>query len=140
MVETNWEIIVLTTSMPLDLCFTLYKCHQRMLDTANRLFPSTLRNRGKISTQKSTKRLPEDAKHSTPEILISNSSWSTIIREEGNINSNLLTTAPPQNHKTDGLAIKLNRLKGKSARYNSHRFFVKMYTGKPCPKGTRNHT
>ena len=111
-----------------------------MLDTVNRLFPSTLRNRGKISTQKSTKRLPEDAKHSTPEILISNSSWSTIIREEGNINSNLLTTAPPQNHKTYGLAIKLNRLKGKSARYNSHRFFVKMYTGKPCPKGTRNHT
>ena len=54
--------------------------------------------------------------------MISNSSSSTIIQEEGNINSNLLTETPPENH--DGLAIKLNCLKEKSARYISHRDFL----------------
>ena len=61
------------------------------------------------STQRSTKRLPEDTENVTPEIMISNSSSSTIILAEGNINSNLLTAAPPQNHNTYRLAIKLNR-------------------------------
>ena len=46
-------------------------------------------------------------------MLISNSSSPTIFQEEDNINSNLLTAALPQNHNTDGLAIKLNRLKEK---------------------------
>ena len=46
--ETSWEIIVLTSSIPLNSCCILYKCHQGMLDAANRLFPSMLlRNRGK---------------------------------------------------------------------------------------------
>ena len=63
-------------------------------------------------------------KHLIPEILIRNSFSSTSIQEEDNINSNLLTVAPPQNHNTDGLAIKLNHLKEKSARYNSHRNFL----------------
>ena len=42
----------------------------------------------------------------------------TIIQKEDNINSNLLTAAPPQNRNTDGLVMKLNRLKEKSATYN----------------------
>ena len=79
---------------------------------------------GQISTQRSTKRLREDTEHLTPEILLSNSST---YQEEDNINSNLLRAAPPQNHNTDGLAIKLNRLKEKSARYNSHRDFLSKF-------------
>ena len=47
------------------------------------------------STQRSTKRLREDTEHLTPEITISNSSSSTIIQEEDNINSTKVT--PPQN-------------------------------------------
>ena len=100
-----------------------------MLDATTRLFPST---------QRSSKSLPEDTQHLTPEILTSNSSTSTIIQEEDNINSNLLTEAPPQNHNTDGHAVKLNCLKEKSARYNSHRDFLSKC--KPCPEGIRNHT
>ena len=37
---------------------------------------------GETSTQGSTKRLREETEHLTPEILISNSSTSTIIQEE----------------------------------------------------------
>ena len=44
---------------------------------------------------------------------------STVIQEEGNINSNLLTEPPPQNHNIDRLAIKLT-----SARYISHKDFL----------------
>ena len=77
-------------------------------------------------TQRSTKRLREDTEHLTPEILISNSSTSTIIQEEDNINSKevLSTEALPQNHNADGLALKINYLKEKSPRYNSHRDFL----------------
>ena len=83
------------------------------------------------STQISTKRLQEDT-----EILISNSSMSSIIQEEDNINSNLLTEAPLQNHNTDGLAIKLNCLKEKPARYTSHRdFFSKCAQESLASKG-----
>ena len=48
----------------------------------------------------------------------------TIIQEGDKMSSNLLTATPSQNHNTDGLAIKLNCLKEKSARYNSHRDFL----------------
>ena len=71
---------------------------------------NVLKKQGETSTQRSTKRLREDTEHLTPETLISNSSTSTIIQEEDNINSNLLTAAPPLNHNTDGFAIKLNDL------------------------------
>ena len=70
------------------------------------------------STQRSTKRLQKDTEHLAPEILISNSSLLTIIQEDGNINASPLTAAPSQNYNTDGLAIRLNRLKEKKARYN----------------------
>ena len=76
---------------------------------------NVIKKHREISIQISTKRLREDT-----EILISNSSMSQIIQEEDNVNSNLLTAAPLQNHNTDGLAIKLNRLKEKPARYTSH--------------------
>ena len=75
---------------------------------------NVIKKHGEISTQISTKRLREDTE------IISNSSMSRIIQEEDNVNSNLLTAAPLQNHNTDGLAIKLNRLKEKPARYTSH--------------------
>ena len=52
-----------------------------------------------------------------------NSSTSTIIHEEDNDNSNVLT-APPQNHNTDELTIKLKCLKEKSARHNSEIDFL----------------
>ena len=69
-----------------------------------------------------------------------NSSTSTIIDKEDNNNSNVLT-APPQNHNTDELTIKLKCLKKKSARYNSQiDFFVKMYKTKPCLEGIRTNT
>ena len=46
--RTSWKIIVFTRSIPLNSCCVLYKCHQGMLDAANRLFSSMLlRNRGK---------------------------------------------------------------------------------------------
>ena len=83
------------------------------------------KKQGETSSQRSTKRLWEDTEHLTPEIMISNSSSSTVIQEEGNINSNLLTATPPQNQ--DGLAIKLTCLKEKSARYNSNRDFLSKF-------------
>ena len=52
-----------------------------------------------------------------------NSSTSTIIHKEDNNNLNVLT-APPQNHNTDELTIKLKCLKEKSARYNSQIYFL----------------
>ena len=89
-----------------------------MLDAANRLFPSMLlRNQGRHQ-HKDQLRLQKDTEHLAPEILISNSSLLTIIQEDGNINASPLTAAPSQNYNTDGLAIRLNRLKEKKARYN----------------------
>ena len=60
---------------------------------------------------------------------------STIIKEEENVNSNLSTAASPKNHNTGGLAVKLNLFKKESATYNSHRFFVRVSTGRLIPKG-----
>ena len=101
---------------------------------------NVIEKQGETSTQRSTKRLREDTGDITTEILISNSSSSVIIQEKGNINSNLLTAAPPQNHNTDGLAIKPNSLKEKSARLNSHRdFFCPNVYRKPCPEEARSH-
>ena len=85
---------------------------------------NVIMKQGETSAQRSTKILREDTEHLTPETLINNFSTSTIIQEEDDINSNLLTAAPTQNHNTDGLAIKLNRFKEKSARYNSRREFL----------------
>ena len=97
---------------------------------------NVIKKQGTTSTQRSTKRLREDTEHLTLEILISNSSSSTIIKKKRNINSNLLTAAPQQNHNTDGLAIKLNRLKEKSARYNSHSELLSKYIQENLvPKG-----
>ena len=86
---------------------------------------NVIEKQGETSTQRSAKRLREGTGDITPEILISNSSSSVIIQEEGNINSNLLTATPPQNQ--DGLAIKLTCLKEKSARYNSNRDFLSKF-------------
>ena len=70
----------------------------------------------------SSKRCPTVLKTSATITL--NSSKFTIMQEGDNMSSNLLTATPSQNHNTDGLAIKLNCLKEKSARYNSHRDFL----------------
>lgn len=97
------------------------------------------------SAQRSTNRIQEETLLqvcrciTTPGILINNS--STIMEEEGNINSNLLTAAlPPQNHYTDGLVIKLNHLKEKPARYNSHRdFHQNVYSKALSQRGQKSH-
>ena len=83
-----------------------------------------IKKHGETWAQRSTKKLQDDTEYLTLEILISNSSTSTIIQEEENIKSKLLTEAPPQNHNTNGLVIKLNLLKEKSAKYISHRDFL----------------
>ena len=91
--------------------------------------------------QRSSKRLREDTELlKAPEILISNSSTSTMIQEEDNINSNPLTAAHHRTvihmylHKTESFKRKSGKIQ------LPQRFFVKMYTGKICPEGTRNHT
>ena len=50
---------------------------------------NVIKKQGETSAQRSTKRLRESTEHLTPEILISESSTSTIIQKEDNINSNL---------------------------------------------------
>ena len=86
------------------------------------------------STQRSTKIIQQDTEHLTPEMLISKT--STIIQEESNINSKLLKAAAPQNHNTDGLAIKLNLAKEKSAGYNSPRDILSKFIQENLvPKG-----
>ena len=72
-----------------------------------------IKKQGETSTQRSTKRPREDAKHLSPEILISNSSTLTIVQEKDSVNSNSLTTASQQNHYQDELAIKPNHLNKK---------------------------
>ena len=42
---------------------------------------NVIKKQGETSTQRSIKRLREDTEHLTPEILISNSSSSTVIQE-----------------------------------------------------------
>ena len=109
-----------------------------MLDAASRIFLLILlRNRVKHQHKDQVQDWKEDTKYLRPEIPVSNFSTSTIITEQ-NINSNPLAAPPPQNHNTDGFAITLNCLKQKLERYNLHKFFVKIYTGKSYPKGTRN--
>ena len=72
----------------------------------------------------------------TPEILVSQASTSTITDEGDNTNPNLLRTRPTRTHNTDALAIKLNSLRKKSARYNSHKdFLFRCIQGKLVPKG-----
>ena len=52
------------------------------------------------------------------------------------MNPNFLTAKPPRTHNTDILAIELNRLREKSARYNSHKDFLsRCIQEKLVPKG-----
>ena len=49
-----------------------------------------------------------------------------ITYEGDNTNPNLLTARPTRTHNTDALAIKLNRLREKSAWYNTHKYFLSL--------------
>ena len=91
---------------------------------------------GEISNQRPGKRLRGDMEDLTPEILVSQASTSTITDEGENTNPNLLTTRPTRTRNTDALAIKLNRLREKSARYNSRTDFLsRCIQQKLVPKG-----
>ena len=83
-----------------------------------------VKKHGEISNKRPDKRLGGDIEDLTPEILVSQASTSTITDESDNTNPNLLTARPPRSNNTDALAIKLNRLREKSARYNSHKDFL----------------
>ena len=123
--KTSLEIIVFTSSTPfkIHVVFYIISSGDAIRSRLKIFFNVIKKQLGKL-VQKSTKRLREHTEHLTPGIMINNSCMSTIMQEEDNINSNLLTEeSPPQNHNTDWLAIKLNRLT-KIVRYNSHRDFL----------------
>ena len=76
----------------------------------------------------------------TPEILVSQASTSiievTIKNEDDNANPNLLTARPARTHNNDRLAFKPNHFRAKSARYNSHKYFLsRCIQEKLVPKG-----
>ena len=83
------------------------------------------KKQGESSSQRS-KRSREQMEDQTPTIMVSQASTATITNETVNTNPNLLSpfSTQTQYHNTDGLAIKLNRLKEKSARYTSHKEFL----------------
>ena len=83
-----------------------------------------VKKHGKISNKRPGKRLGGDIEDLTIEILVSQASTSTITDESDNTNPYLLTARPPRSNNNDALAIKLNRLREKSARYNSHKDFL----------------
>ena len=69
-------------------------------------------------------------------IIVNQAPTATVIEELVNINHNFLTASPITIHNTDGLALELNRLKEKSARYLSHKDFISQYIkSKLVPKG-----
>ena len=88
------------------------------------IFFNVVKKHGDISNQRPGKRLRGGIEDLTPEILVSQASASTITSESDNTIPNLLTTTAPRTQNTDALAIKLNRLCKKSARYNSHKDFL----------------
>ena len=88
------------------------------------IFFNVVKKHGDISNQRPGKRLRGGIEDLTPEILVSQASASTITSESDNTNPNLLTATAPRTQNTDALAIKLNRLCKKSARYNSHKDFL----------------
>ena len=96
------------------------------------------KNHRKISNQRPGKRLRGYIEDLTPETLVTQASASTITDESDNTNPNLLTGRPPRTHYTDALAIKLNDLREKSARYNSHEdFLFRCIQEKLAPKLTK---
>ena len=109
------------------------------------------RKQGKSSSQRSSKIKREEIEDSSTTVIVSQASTATIAGEIVNINPNLpsrqyqctLTTVPMHllsnllsrqyqctcyqtypHDSTNALAIKLNRLKGKSARYTSQKDFL----------------
>ena len=84
---------------------------------------SVLKKQGETSKQISNERAREEIEGTNPTVIISQVSTATITNETVDQNQNFLTASSTlgQKHNTDGLAIKLNRLKEKSARYVSHK-------------------
>ena len=85
---------------------------------------NVVKKHGEISNQRPGKRLRGDIEDLPPEILVSQASTSIKTDEGDNANPNLITTRPTRTHNTDALAIKLNPLSKKSARYNFHKDFL----------------
>ena len=82
----------------------------------------------------------KDMEDVTLEILVSQASTSiievTIKNEDDNTNLNLLTARPARTHNNDRLAFKPNHFRAKSARYNSHKYFLsRCIQEKLVPKG-----
>ena len=100
-------------------------------------FSFTKKQSENTTSQRATKRLGENLEEATPTIIVNQASTVTITEESVNINHKLLTASP--NHYTQPncrLALKLNRLKEKSARYVSHKDFIKQcIKSKLVPKG-----
>ena len=97
---------------------------------------NVVKKHGEISNQRPGKRLTRDIEDLIPEMLVSQASPSTITKEGGNTNTNLLIGRPPKTHNTDAFSIQLNRLCKKSAQYSSHKDFLSPCMQKELvPKG-----
>lgn len=66
---------------------------------------------------------------------MSNSSMSTIIKEEENVNSNLSTAASPKNHNTGGLEVKLNLFFKKISNIQLTQIFCQSFYRKTLSRG-----
>ena len=85
----------------------------------------------------SNKRAREEIEDTSPTLLVNQASTSTITEEPITVNANYLSPrADNKNQNSDELALKLNRLKDKSARYVSHEEFLTCcIENKLIPKG-----
>ena len=89
------------------------------------LFFNTFRKDGECSKQGSqppSKRQREESEN--PIILVNQASTTTLFEETTNEGNNFLSLPMFRERKKEQLALKLNRLQDKNARYESHKEFL----------------
>ena len=101
-------------------------------------FFTSSRKQGEDSNPKPNKRFREE--ETNPSILVSGASTDTLIEEPTSINTSYLQPSTPTHTyiNKEQVAVKLNRLKDKSARYESHKEFLSnCIQSKLIPKGLK---
>ena len=97
-------------------------------------FFNTVNKQGESSKQTSTKRLRLEEEN--PSIQLDHESTTTLIQQSSVIDMMVLATPVDTSINKEKLALKLNHLKNKSARYESHKSFLNQcIREKLIPKG-----
>ena len=99
------------------------------------IFFNSKSKQGEETNNRTSKRKREEQ---TPNILVEEASTCTLVNEDTNQITSSLQQTPVTNKNKEQVALKLNRLKDKVTRYESHKDFLTRYIAeKLIPKGLK---